>query len=390
MKKTIPLILILFGLTFWSFNKTYSQITRVETTLHGSPKSGGTRQSLVAMPLYKTKKKDWFYCEIPSNKFWKNQLNDTLCLLIKKDNKTGKPQEINLLNNKSESMSFEFNSEKGEITFADSDLRVVYHLYDFDSARKVRHNLRIYDTKIDMEVMDTAEWYAVGRQYVKYGNLTVNKKTYSIAIGDKTLDCFFGNGFDKISIDTSLSSRQYANYNARCDNIVNIKYLDFEGEYFRVLKVDPDGNYLDIEKINRVNEDSTIYFDTKVRDNNIIFEDTARSIQSFCEPGKHLLICVVSESNPSHVTEIKTLNRIKEQYSDKLSILYLFEGDQENLKKIKNSYTMTFQTGILTEKARKDLMVMGYPHRVILSPSGEIIKFGNVFNFKLEEFLKEL
>jgi hypothetical protein len=386
LKRIILIALFLLGV---SLPKSYSQKTRIELNLHGHPKSGGLKV-LVGMPLYKTLKKDWYYCEIPSKKFWKNQLMDTVRLLVQKSAISNYPTNLKILNKKSDSLTVNYNKEKGEITVIQNRLKVIYHLFDYNTARKGVKNIRLYSTKSDMKITDTSEWYGIGRQYVRYGTFKIKDRTYSIAIGDKTLDCYFGNGVDKIAIDTSLSRNQFANYNARCDDIVNVKYLDFEGKYYKICKIDSNGKFVEIQKVNSINLDSTIYIDTKTKDFKFLCGDSLTSIRSFCKKNKFLIVDVVSEFNPSHINDIFMLNGLQEKYADKITVLYLFEGDGESLNYLKKNYTLNFHTGILTDKIKKDLMAMGNPHRVIISADGDIIKMGNSINLKLEEFVKNL
>ena len=213
---------------------------------------------------------------------------------------------------------------------------------------------------------------------------------YAITIADLNTKTPKGGDASSISIDTSSSMYHNIVSNARCNSISNTKYLDFEGNFFRINKVDRDGEFIEIEKCDAIVEDSCIYIDTYLRAFNYKYEGDDFDIQEILDEGKYVVINVWSEYCPPCIRSIPILEELHKEYKDKVTILSLFAGDQKALTKLEDNFTMSYSLGIISEEIRNDIMVNGYPYKAIIAPDGKIIKLGFRGTKKLEEYIQAL
>ena len=283
--------------------------------------------------------------------------------------------------------TFNYNADKRLLTITEEDLKKETHFYNL-SARE--GNIKsVYQVK-NKVVSDTSMWLGIERKKVKYGYFRLNNMRYAIAIAGLNTKTPQGNDASAISIDTSSSMYHNLVSNARCNSISNTKYLDFEGNFFRINKVDRDGEFIEIEKCDAIVEDSCIYIDTYLRAFNYKYEGGDFDIQEILDEGKYVVINVWSEYCPPCIRSIPILEELHKEYKDKVTILSLFAGDQKALTKLEDNFTMSYSLGIISEEIRNDIMVNGYPYKAIIAPDGKIIKLGFRGTKKLEEYIQAL
>ena len=370
----------------WTFG--YAQSIKVKLDLYGDSKGGELFKVLPALPLYKVKE-NYYFTEIPNKRFRNNKLNTIQLLVKKKSNKKSFfPSKIICLNAKENNLKFNYNNKNRLITIKKKGkVQAVYHIFDLTSRNG---NIRAKKLVSDGVLSDTSEWLGIDSFYVKYGELNIGQKKYSIAIADKNSDSFFGTEFDLISIDTSLSRYQHAAINSRCEKIDKTKYLDFEGEYYEIKKIDKNGKFVRIEKCSKIIEDSCIYIDNNIRNYNFTYQDSIYSIHDFLNQNKYIVLDIWTEYCPPCIRDIPKLNELEGKYSDKVIFLGLFDGELKDLIRMENNYDIHYQVGVLSDKIKKDVLQSGYPYKLIISPSGKIIKTGISKTSEIEEFIKKI
>ena len=370
------LLLIIFG-----WNLGFSQTIKIDLNHYGGSKFDGFVKRNFALPLYQ-EKKGVYYAELPARFF-----NDTLQLLITKEKNSPFPKNIKCLNMDNKPWTFNYNADKRLLTITEGDLKKETHFYNL-SARE--GNIKSVCQVKNKVVSDTSMWLGIERKRVKYGYFSLNNMRYAIAIAGLNTKTPQGNDASAISIDTSSSMYHNIVSNARCNSISNTKYLDFEGNFFRINKVDRDGEFIEIEKCDAIVEDSCIYIDTYLRAFNYKYEGGDFDIQEILDEGKYVVINVWSEYCPPCIRSIPVLEELQEKYKDKVTLLSLFAGNQKALTKLEDSFTMSYSLGIISEEIRNDIMVDGYPYKAIIAPDGKIIKLGFRGTKKLEEYIQSL
>ena len=60
------------------------------------------------------------------------------------------------------------------------------------------------------------------------------------------------------------------------------------------------------------------------------------------------------------------------------------------LIQMEKQYNIKVLTGLLTKEMKTDLMVTGYPYKIIVSPNGEVITRGSAYGLNVYEFVKSL
>ena len=358
-------------------NLVYSQGIKLELDKYG--KNQFEKNIKHALPLY-LEKKGIYYTELPIRFF-----NDTLQLRITKKKNAYFPKDIECINQKENSWKFNYDSEKRLITIIEGDLKKVTYLYNLSSREARLVSVNSINDKI---AVDTSEWIGVERKRIMYGEIEVKGEVYSIAVSDLNTLTPRGQDASSISIDKSKSSYKIMFDNARCNSASQTKYLDFDGSYFRIKEVDSD--FIRIEKCNKIVEDSCIYIDTHVRASNYVFEGNDLDYRSLLEDGEYLVLNIFSEYCPPCISDFPKLNKLQKKYEGKVTILGLFEGNQNDLTRLEETFSVTYPLGILNPEIKKDLLQSGFPYKALISPNGEIIKLGIRSTESLEEALETI
>jgi thiol-disulfide isomerase/thioredoxin len=373
MIKVFFILFILIG------NLGFSQVIRVDFDKYGRSGYDKMFKKKHALPFYLVEK-GVYQTQLPIRKF-----NDTLQVrLIKKKNRYF-PENIECLNQKDKPWKFSYDTEKRLITVKSDELEESFHLYDLPS-REGRFIIAGYTG--NQLTVDTSEWLGIERKRIMYGDLKIKDKVYTIA--RVNLNRTTSRGFDvsAISIDTSGSIYKIVVVNARCNRVSKTKYLDFEGNYFKTNNIDPD--FIEIEKCDEVIKDSTIYFDTNIRESNYVFEGNDLDYRSLLEDGEYLVLNIFSEYCPPCINDFPKLNKLQKKYEGKVTILGLFEGNQNDLTRLEETFSVTYPLGILNPEIKKDLLQGGFPYKALISPNGEIIKLGIRSTESLEEVLETI
>jgi len=359
-------------------NFGYSQVVKFELDKYGGEKLGDHKRKF-GLPLY-LEKKNIYYAELPIRFF-----GDTMQLRITKKKDSYFPKDIECVNQKENSWKFSYDKEKRLITITEGDLKKVMHLYDLPSSEGRLVSVNSTNEKI---AVDTSEWIGVERKRIMYGDIKIEGGLYSIAIQDLNVISPHGYDIGKISIEKSGSRFKAMIPNARCNFVSETKYLDFHGNYFEIIRIEQE--FIEIEKCNEIVEDSCIYIDTHVRATSYVFEGDDLDYRSFLEDGKYLVLSIFSEYCPPCIKDFPKLNNLQKKYKEKITILGLFDGQQKDLTRLEETFSVIHPLGILNPEIKRDVLQHAVPYKVVISPEGEIIKFGIRSTEKLEELLDSL
>lgn len=374
MKSTVIILILIVNFGF-------TQTIKVNLDKYGDSKFAGFKNNNYALPLY-PRKKNKYYAKLPVSIF-----EDTLELLVTKKKNSYFPQKIECLNQTEDSWIFIYNKEDHLVTITDGNLKKESHLYNLN--KREGKTIMVSSVKDELNA-DTSVWLGIERKMAKYGELSINDKTYTITVAGLNIKTPENKDISVISIDTSLSMYRGLVKNARCNSISSTKYLDFEGVFFRIKNIDPDGNFIEIEKCDKIVPDSCIYYDTYLRAFNYKYEGSDFDIRELLKEGKYVVLNVWTEYCPPCIRSIPLLNELHEKYKNKAIILSLFVGQQKDLSRMEADFNITYPVGILSEEIKKDILVYGYPYKAIISPDGKIIELGFRGVDKLEDFLENL
>lgn len=210
----------------------------------------------------------------------------------------------------------------------------------------------------------------------------INGNAIDIGIIDGNKDGkFTSNSRDGIYIEDSVSFKYR--------KIKEIKYLDFYGAKFKINYIDSLGKTISLSPIRTISEDSVMYFESKIRNLPFVRNDSTFDTHNYLDANKLLLIVVWSEFCAPCIEEIDELKALQTKYQDKLTILALFSGSQEDLKRRVKTHSINYSVGLMNEKIQEDIQQNGFPYKILVGEDGSILmKSGQLlFRKRLSDFV---
>jgi len=169
----------------------------------------------------------------------------------------------------------------------------------------------------------------------------------------------------------------------------NKEYLDLHGEYFKILNIDTLGRFIQLQKVDSINRNSSLYLDNYVRNNVFVNSDTVFHIHDYLHQDKLVLIDLWSEFTPSFTDDLQIFNELQKKYKDDFIVLGLLDSKkQEDLDRLVKWHKITYQVGLSNIDVNQDLVKNGSPYKSLISPSGKFIK-RRIKTSEVEKYLLE-
>ncbi len=194
----------------------------------------------------------------------------------------------------------------------------------------------------------------------------VNHNKIYIGLSDGNKDGTFGShNRDGIYIKDSISFK----YKKAKD----IKYLNFYGAKFKIYSIDPLGKKITLSPTKTISEDSVMYFESKIRNLPFTYLGKTKMTYEFLDSNKLLLIVSWSEFCSPCIEEIDKLKALQTKHKDKLTILALFSGTQEDLSRRVKTHDINYQVGLINDKIKIDIQQGGFPYKILISEDGTVL-----------------
>ena len=211
----------------------------------------------------------------------------------------------------------------------------------------------------------------------------VNKNKIFVGIFDGDKDGFYNsNKKDGIYIQDSISFK-YRKIN-------EVKYFNFYGAKYKINSIDSSGTSISISPTKNISEDSVMYFESKIRNFPFVNGTSTEHTYDYLIYNKLLLIVSWSEFCSPCIEEIEDLKKLQTQYKDKLTILALYSGNQEDLTRRVKTHKINYYVGLMNNNIKVDIQQNGFPYKILVSEDGTVLlKTGKLPNRKrLSDFVE--
>lgn len=246
---------------------------------------------------------------------------------------------------------------------------------------------------LDASPIDQSFWLTLKNNYTKAGDFGTKKTAFSIAVSDINNNGIFNDvGIDKVFIGNE--NQKYFeiydnenNYNS-CILKPNIIFESC-GKKFIFNKIDPDGEAVYFSPYSGEKESDIKELKNIPDFNFITFKGDTTSILKLKEKGKYLYIDIwASFCNPC-IKDLSIFENLQKEYKGKITILGLV--DKVTILELTNlitKYNITTLQGLSSSEINKKLLLSGYPHGILFSKDGKLIKM-KMNSTELTTFLKE-
>lgn len=374
--------------------KFESDFIKINLDKTGYGKSDEFFKNKAVMPLFFNQNDSTYYAKIPFRFHQERFCEDTIYLELTKSKRFDQDffESIACMNCAKDNLNFFYDSSKGTITVSNDFFRHIYFLYKLSDWRNkgysfINDPIRGEDL---VNITNTNEWLVIHLEYLKYGSFKLGDSTYYIGVFDGNRNGKYESEDYNDYITISPTKPYFYTFNsARSKKIQSVKNIKIFGNYFRIIELNMDGEFVVLKKEQSISQENTVYIDSIIKNNFFISNNEEVELHGFLHKGKHLLVDL-SNSVHDNPDEITALSEFQKKHHERLTVLGLYKDDITTLNKAISFLDIAYLVGISNEKITEDLLQIGYPYRVLISPSGKIIKHMRNINYKeLEGFISQ-
>ncbi|MCC6448547.1 MAG: TlpA family protein disulfide reductase [Chitinophagaceae bacterium] len=246
---------------------------------------------------------------------------------------------------------------------------------------------------INSKPLDDVYWLKIKDNHTKVGDVTYKKEKYSIAVSDINHNGIYNEvGIDKVFIGNE-KQRYFEVYDPEDNfNSCSIKkelVYEVNGKKYAIFNISSNGevimfkNYIGESKIHihKLERIPSFTFLTSTGD--------SLSILEIKEKGKYLYLDIWATFCNPCIKDLPLLDSIQEEYKNKITIVGLLDKSSlDQLNQIVQKYNIKNIQGLSSLEITKILLLSGYPHGILFSKEGKLIKIKMSVN-ELSLYLKE-
>ncbi|MFZ5999486.1 MAG: TlpA family protein disulfide reductase [Bacteroidota bacterium] len=224
------------------------------------------------------------------------------------------------------------------------------------------------------------------------GNFTSERLSFTVAVQDSDKNGLFNevgedvllvgeSGVDSMDITAGISSAQLQNDN----------YIQAGSSFFKVSFIDPQGQFLVLEK-SRSTVQPTVRLFERIPDENFQLVSGGRAnLRDYARKGKYVYVDIWGTWCAPCVAAIPKLRDIYSKYASKLTIIALNYRDGNKSKVaefIKENGMEEWTNGYSTSIINSEILQNGFPYGVLFDKEGKVIKMDIDVN-ELDRILSE-
>lgn len=210
------------------------------------------------------------------------------------------------------------------------------------------------------------------------GNFTSERLSFTVAVQDSDKNGLFNevgedvllvgeSGVDSMDITTGISSAQLQNDN----------YIQAGSSFFKVSFIDPQGQFLVLEK-SRSTVQPTVRLFERIPDENFELVSGGRAnLRDYARKGKYVYVDIWGTWCAPCVAALPKLRDIYRMHASKLTIITLNYRDgnkSEVVEFIKQNGMEEWINGYSTSIINSEILQNGFPYGVLFDKEGKVIK----------------
>lgn len=264
------------------------------------------------------------------------------------------------------------------------------YIIDLNKKKKPYHkDVQFNDTT---NLIDEKYYIPIWQNKIKYGVIKNETDSFNIALFDVNNNGAFNEkGIDLMMVNSKIESNYFipiTNSSAKkisTENVVKLR----DNIFYEITHIDPLGDYLLIEKLNKNSTKNYIKIFDKIPDESFINADSVLlHLKSFCNKGKYTYINILTEFCRPCIKKIPAIDSLSIKYSDKITIISLLDrGNYQDLKNLIKQFNIHSLYGLSNQKINYEINANGYPYGVLFDKEGNVIKEIR-FDDELEDFLR--
>lgn len=232
-------------------------------------------------------------------------------------------------------------------------------------------------------------WFSLFHRNILSADVKIGELRFQLGLMDTNLNGIYNDENDRLLTGEYGSDRIFTDFNNGAYRIGDQSPFAIGNRGFSITDVSADGTIIEIESIGIDQVENTLKTGDILPE--LIIESLEGNTENFAdllEEGKYTFIDFWGTWCKGCVEELPRIERISQQYSDKLKVigLHCSTVSNERLKKFILSKKLSWTQKIAPDEVVEKMQVSGFPYGILLNPDGTIA----AFNIRIEAVAKRL